>query len=226
MFARVGIFKCASVACLSQSELAAFISYAQAFPNMFLALVDTYDTLNSGKGRNKTHHVFCSFSLLSVLFSLPFQLFKLPPTGVPNFITVASVLADLGYKPMGIRLDSGDLAYLSRETRKMFRAAGEQLGPSAAYMEKLAIVASNDINEDVLISLNREGHEIDTFGIGTQLGESSFCLGVLKACSVPYSSLYRCAVFNRPQSFIQLRSPFHVYRTILRRFVPLYLTSS
>ena len=84
---------------------------------------------------------------------------------------MASVLADLGYKPMGIRLDSGDLAYLSRETRKMFREAGEKLGPSAAYMEKLAIVASNDINEDVLISLNREGHEIDTFGIGTQLGE-------------------------------------------------------
>ena len=68
-------------------ELTSFIAYAQAFPNGFLALVDTYDTLKSG---------------------------------VPNFICVALGLLKLGYKPIGVRLDSGDLSYLSRETKRMF----------------------------------------------------------------------------------------------------------
>ena len=88
---------------------------------------------------------------------------------MPNFIIVATVLAEIGYKPLGIRLDSGDLAYLSRETRKMFKAAGAKLG--VTYLDKLNIVASNDINEDALLALNKAGHEIDTFGIGTQLGK-------------------------------------------------------
>jgi len=74
------------------SELAAFVGYAQSFPNTFLALVDTYDTLQSG---------------------------------VENFIIVALVLSELGYKPVGIRLDSGDLAYLSREARRMIDKAAD-----------------------------------------------------------------------------------------------------
>jgi nicotinate phosphoribosyltransferase len=115
-------------------ELAAFIEYAQAFPEGFLALVDTYDTLQSG---------------------------------VPNFILVALALDEIGYQPRGIRLDSGDLAYLSRETRAMFIKVDHKVGKNV--LTKLTIVASNDINEEVLGSLNREGHSIDTFGIGTHL---------------------------------------------------------
>jgi nicotinate phosphoribosyltransferase len=64
---------------------------AQSFPSGFLALVDTYDTINSG---------------------------------VENFIVVAAVLAELGYAPVGIRLDSGDLAYLSLEVRPTHTAQG------------------------------------------------------------------------------------------------------
>ncbi|GBG26303.1 Nicotinate phosphoribosyltransferase [Hondaea fermentalgiana] len=110
------------------SELVAFVAYAQAFPDSFLALVDTYDTLHSG---------------------------------VPNFICVALVLRDkFQRKPVGIRLDSGDLSYLSRQARQMFKKYG---------LEKAIIVASNDINEDVLQSLSKQGHEIDSFGIGTNL---------------------------------------------------------
>ena len=100
----------------------------------FLALVDTYDTLNSG---------------------------------VKNFILVGWALYKLGFKPVGVRLDSGDLAYLSKETRKLFRRSDEIIGESVFGCCNIA--ASNDINEEVLLDLNRQGHEINTFGIGTHL---------------------------------------------------------
>lgn len=118
----------------NEGELAAFISYAQASPTGFLALVDTYDTLQSG---------------------------------VPNFIAVAYALNVVGYVPLGIRLDSGDLAYLSKKVREMYRSMDKLFGTS--FLTSLQIVASNDINEDVLLSLSSEGHEINTFGIGTHL---------------------------------------------------------
>jgi len=108
----------------NSSELAAFIGYAFACPNGFLALVDTYNTLESG---------------------------------VPNFLLVASVLEELGYKPLGIRLDSGDLAYLSIETRKMF------------CDKKYSIVASNDIDEGIIMALDDQNHEMNALGIGTNL---------------------------------------------------------
>jgi nicotinate phosphoribosyltransferase len=49
----------------------------------------------------------------------------------------------------------------------MFREAATRLGIEAIAQSK--IVASNDINEDVLHSLNKQGHEIDVFGVGTHL---------------------------------------------------------
>ncbi len=109
-------------------------SWGRAFPNGYLALVDTYDTLKSG---------------------------------VPNFLAVALALHRLGYRAVGVRLDSGDLAYLSKQTRKMFRSAGKRVGLD--YFGQFSITASNDINEDTLVSLNQQGHEIDVFGIGTNL---------------------------------------------------------
>ncbi|KAH9711935.1 Nicotinate phosphoribosyltransferase 1 [Citrus sinensis] len=118
----------------NQSELAAFISYALAFPNNFLALVDTYDVMRSG---------------------------------VPNFCAVALALNDLGYKAVGIRLDSGDLAYLSCEARKFFRTIEKEFGVPG--FEKMSITASNDLNEETLDALNKQGHEVDAFGIGTYL---------------------------------------------------------
>ncbi len=117
----------------NEGELAAFITYAQAFPQGFLALVDTYDTLKSG---------------------------------VPNFICVALSLLRIGYKPIGVRLDSGDLSYLSRGARRMFDAIGNKTDPN---LSKCTILVSNEINRAVLTSLGLQGHEIDTFGIGTHL---------------------------------------------------------
>jgi len=119
------------------SELAAFVAYALAFPNGFLALIDTYDVMRSG---------------------------------LPNFMAVALALQELGYVAHGLRLDSGDLAYLSKQCRETMSAAGRRLGGEAGSMfDSCKIVASNDIHEDVLHSLNEQGHCIDAFGVGTHL---------------------------------------------------------
>lgn len=118
----------------NQSELAAFTSYALAFPNNFLALVDTYDVMRSG---------------------------------VPNFCAVALALSELGYKAGGIRLDSGDLAYLSCESRKFFCTIEKEF--KVAGFGRMNITASNDLNEETLDALNKQGHEVDAYGIGTNL---------------------------------------------------------
>ncbi|KAK2160577.1 hypothetical protein LSH36_130g03030 [Paralvinella palmiformis] len=81
-------------------------------------------------------------------------------SGIPNFCAVAMALNDIGYRAVGVRLDSGDLAYLSVVVRKSFKKIAET---------NLTIVASNDINEDTIHSLNQQGHSIDSFGIGTHL---------------------------------------------------------
>lgn len=87
-------------------------------------------------------------------------------SGVPNFLAVALALYRLGYQPIGIRLDSGDLAFLSKEARRMFRGVSERLSVPFA---DLTIMASNDLDEATLLSLNQQGHEINAFGIGTNL---------------------------------------------------------
>lgn len=87
-------------------------------------------------------------------------------SGVPNFLSVALALQQIGYRPLGVRLDSGDLAYLSKEVRRLFGIAGAR---HSADFARLSIVASNDINEATLLALNQQEHEIDIFGIGTHL---------------------------------------------------------
>lgn len=93
-------------------------------------------------------------------------------SGVPNFVCVALVLLELGFTPKGIRLDSGDLAYLSKEARATFVDIAERYDTVAKYgydFGKSVVVASNDINEPVLHALHDQGHSIDAFGIGTHL---------------------------------------------------------
>eukprot|EP00871_Galdieria_phlegrea_P001923 jgi/Galph1/2731/GphlegSOOS_G1413.1 len=88
-------------------------------------------------------------------------------SGVPNFICVALSLLAFGYKPIGIRLDSGDLSYLSKASRKEINRIAQLTGESK--LKEVKIAASNDINEATLLSLQQQGHEIDIFGIGTHL---------------------------------------------------------
>lgn len=89
-------------------------------------------------------------------------------SGVPNFLCVALALDDAGFQPVGVRLDSGDLAYLSRQVRIIFDDMAANY-PERQSLQSLKIAASNDINESVLNSLNEQGHSCDIFGIGTNL---------------------------------------------------------
>ena len=81
-------------------------------------------------------------------------------SGVPNAIKTFDYLKSKGYKPLGIRLDSGDLAYLSKQARKMMDDAGHS---------DCKIFASSDIDEYVLESLKQQGARIDIYGVGTRL---------------------------------------------------------
>lgn len=81
-------------------------------------------------------------------------------SGVPNAIQVARELAADGHRLSGIRLDSGDLAQLSIEARRMFDEAG---------FPDVRIVASNDLDEYLIESLRLQGARIDVWGVGTQL---------------------------------------------------------
>lgn len=81
-------------------------------------------------------------------------------SGVPNAIKTFRYLRDRGYEPKGIRLDSGDLAYLSKKARKMLDEAG---------FENAIICASGDLDENSVTSLKEQGAKIDVWGIGTKL---------------------------------------------------------
>lgn len=113
---------------LHNSELEAFMSYAQINPDNAIFLVDTFDTLKSG---------------------------------IPNAIKVAKeYLEPRGYRLKAIRLDSGDLAYLSKEARKMLDEAG---------LQDCKIMASNSLDEYIIDDLIFQGAKIDQFGVGENL---------------------------------------------------------
>ena len=80
--------------------------------------------------------------------------------GIKNAITVFNELREKGHKPLGIRLDSGDLAYLSKVARKMLDEAG---------FTDAVVMASGDIDEYLLQSLGSQGAKIDMYGVGTKL---------------------------------------------------------
>ena len=80
--------------------------------------------------------------------------------GVRQAIKVARAMRANGHELAGIRLDSGDLAYLSREARAVLDEAG---------FPQTRIVASNDLEENLITSLKQQGARIDTWGVGTQL---------------------------------------------------------
>ena len=98
-------------------------------------------------------------------------------SGVPNAITVFRELRAKGYEPVGIRLDSGDLAFLSRQARKMLDEAGF---PNAK------IAASSDLDEEVIWDLKAQGAAIDVWGVGTRLitsKDNPALGGVYKLCA-------------------------------------------
>lgn len=81
-------------------------------------------------------------------------------SGVPNAITVFKELEAEGHKGVGIRIDSGDIAYLSKRARKMLDEAG---------LDYINIVASNSLDEYIIRDLIVQGAKIDSFGVGERL---------------------------------------------------------
>ncbi len=81
-------------------------------------------------------------------------------SGVPNAITVGHEMAARGQRLRAIRLDSGDLAFLSRKARAMLDDAG---------LHAVKIAASNQLDEHIVRSLLQQGAPIDIFGVGTSL---------------------------------------------------------
>ena len=81
-------------------------------------------------------------------------------SGIPNAITVAKEMEQRGKRLHGIRLDSGDLAYLAKKARKQL---------DEAALDYVKIVASNQLDEYVIKSLADQKAPIDIFGVGTNL---------------------------------------------------------
>ncbi|MCF7798089.1 MAG: nicotinate phosphoribosyltransferase [Lentisphaeria bacterium] len=117
-------------------ELSAFRAFAATFPQRTILLVDTYDTLSQG---------------------------------IPNAIRVFREMRKTHgdtFQNFGIRLDSGDLAYLSKSARKMLDEAG---------FPEAKIAASSDLDEYLIQDLKAQGARIDIWGVGTNLITSSSC---------------------------------------------------
>ncbi|KAB3531818.1 nicotinate phosphoribosyltransferase [Alkaliphilus serpentinus] len=87
-------------------------------------------------------------------------------SGIPNAIKVFQELRAKGHEPLGIRIDSGDIAYLSKEARRLLRSAG---------FGNIKIVASSDLDEGTIHSLKMQGAEITGWGVGTNLITSKDC---------------------------------------------------
>jgi nicotinate phosphoribosyltransferase len=88
-------------------------------------------------------------------------------TGIPNAIQVGEELREKKIGDLaGIRLDSGDLTFLSREARKMLDEAG---------FDRARILGSSDLDEWLIESIKKQGAEIDIWGVGTRLVTSYSC---------------------------------------------------
>ena len=89
-------------------------------------------------------------------------------SGVPNAIRVFTEMREAGIplKNYGIRLDSGDLAYMSKKARKMLDAAG---------FTDAVISASSDLDEYLIDSLKTQGAQITSWGVGTNMITSKDC---------------------------------------------------
>jgi len=108
------------------TELDAFVAYADAMPNNAVLLIDTYDTLE----------------------------------GVRNAIRAGERLRERGQDLIGVRIDSGDLAWLSVWVRQMLDEAG---------FTGTKVYASNELDEYTIESLKDQGAAIDVWGVGTKL---------------------------------------------------------
>lgn len=114
------------------------------------SMVQTYDDEYTAFKKYAERHKNCVF-LVDTFHTLK--------SGVPNAIKVAKELGDK-INFIGIRLDSGDIAYLSKEARRMLDEAG---------FTEAKIFASNDLDEQTITSLKTQGAKVTAWGVGTKL---------------------------------------------------------
>lgn len=100
-------------------------------------------------------------------------------SGLENALIIAKELEQKGHKLKGVRLDSGDLAYLSKKVRKRLNDAG---------FHYVSIVASNQLDEYLIRSLNLQNAPLDVFGVGTSL--------VTGAKDAALDGVYKMSEFN------------------------------
>lgn len=120
--------------------------------------------------------------------------------GVKNAIEAGKRLREKGHEMVGIRLDSGDLAYLSIEARKLLDEAGF---PDAS------IVASNDLDENIIETLKQQGAQITVWGVGTKLTtayDNPALGGVYKLAAIKNGADWRYVIKLSEQS-IKVSSP-------------------
>ncbi len=102
-------------------------------------------------------------------------------SGIPNAIEAFNkVLVPGGYRPKAVRIDSGDIAYLSRKVRKMLDEAG---------FPDCEIVASNSLDEYIIRDMLLQGARVDTFGVGERL--------ITSASSPVFDGVYKLSALER-----------------------------
>ncbi|HEX3026037.1 MAG TPA: nicotinate phosphoribosyltransferase [Clostridia bacterium] len=108
------------------------------------------------------YEAFCAYArIYPADCTLLVDTYNVLKSGVPNAIRAfREVLLPLGYRPRGIRIDSGDITYLSQEARKMLDDAG---------FDDCGIVASNSLDEYIIDDILGQGAQINSFGVGERL---------------------------------------------------------
>ncbi len=133
-----------------ESEVEAFRTFAELYPDNAVLLIDTYDTLTSG---------------------------------IESAITVGLEMKKKG-KKIGVRIDSGDLSYLSKAVRRKLDEAG---------LFDATICVSNDLTEEIIQGLVNDGAPVDSWGVGTHLvtgGFQSSLNGVYKLAAKEENGVY------------------------------------
>ena len=107
-------------------------------------------------------------------------------SGLPNAITCFDeVLKPLGCRPKGVRIDSGDIAYLSKKIRKRLDEAG--------YPD-CAIVVSNSLDEHLIKELDNQGAKISSFGVGERL--------ITASSEAVFGGVYKLAAVELPDGTV------------------------
>ena len=137
----------------SSNTYADYVYHIPALGTMAHSFVQLYDT---------EYEAFKAYALAypdhAVLLVDTYNTLK---SGIPNAIKIEKeVLAPMGKKLQGIRLDSGDLTYLTKTARKMLNQAG---------MSHVKITVSNSLDEHLIKTLVNQGAQIDSFGVGERL---------------------------------------------------------